>query len=85
MRTLNQRASAVMRIAGCVEVVTPSGTTGSEVGGCFLARNAKEGIPVIPSLNDPSSASEIRQDPAGNEYQHPATPAGREGKPGCAR
>ena len=71
------------RPLGCVEVVTPRGT-GNETGGYFQARFAKEGIPVIPSLNDPSSASDqYRRGPT--YYQHPATPAGQEGKPGCAR
>jgi hypothetical protein len=69
------------RPLGCVEVVTPHGT-GNELGGYFLARNAKEGIPVIPSLNDPSSASEYGRR---REYQNPATPPGQEGKPGCNR
>lgn len=71
------------RPLGCVEVVTPLGT-GNETGGYHQARFAKEGIPVMPSLNDPSSASDqYRRGPT--YYQHPATPAGREGKPGCAR
>ena len=70
------------RPLGCVETATPSGT-GNELGGYFLARNAKEGIPVIPSLNDPSSASEFGKR---HDYvQHQATPAGQEGKPGCNR
>ena len=71
------------RPLGCVEVVTPHGT-GNEIGGHFQGRNAREGIPVIPSLNNPSSANETyRRGPS--YYQHPATPAGQEGKPGCAR
>jgi hypothetical protein len=71
------------RPLGCVEVVTPRGT-GNETGGYFQGRNAREGIPVIPSLNDPSSASDQwRRGPT--YYQHPATPVGQEGKPGCAR
>jgi hypothetical protein len=71
------------RPLGCVETVTPRGT-GNETGGYFQARNAREGIPVIPSLNNPSSANETyRRGPS--YYQHPATPAGQEGKPGCAR
>jgi hypothetical protein len=71
------------RPLGCVEVVTPRGT-GNETGGHFQARNAREGIPVIPSLNNPSSANEQwRRGPT--YYQSPATPAGQEGKPGCAR
>jgi hypothetical protein len=71
------------RPLGCVEVVTPRGT-GNELGGHFQGRNAREGIPVIPSLNNPSSAADhLRKGPT--YYQHPATPAGQEGKPGCAR
>jgi hypothetical protein len=69
------------RPLGCVEVVTPRGT-GNELGGYHQARNAREGIPVIPSLNDPASAAE--QWRRGPTY-HQATPAGQEGKPGCAR
>ena len=71
------------RPLGCVEVVTPSGT-GNELGGYFQARFAKEGIPVIPDLNDPTSAAEqMRRGPT--NYQSPRTPPGQEGKPGCAR
>jgi hypothetical protein len=71
------------RPLGCVEVVTPSGT-GNELGGYHQARFAKEGIPVIPDLNDPTSAAEqMRRGPT--NYQSPSTPAGQEGKPGCAR
>jgi hypothetical protein len=71
------------RPLGCVEVVTPSGT-GNEAGGYFQARFAKEGIPVIPDLNDPTSAAEqMRRGPTND--QSPRTPPGQEGKPGCAR
>jgi hypothetical protein len=71
------------RPLGCVEIVTPNGT-GNELGGYHQARNAREGIPVMPSLNDPSSAADhLRKGPT--YYQHPATPAGQQGKPGCAR
>ncbi|HEX2828212.1 MAG TPA: hypothetical protein VHP37_17795 [Burkholderiales bacterium] len=73
------------RPLGCVEVVTPSGTTGSEVGGYFLARNAPEGIPVIPSLNDPTSASDNHQRGTAVYHQSEKTPVGQEGKPGCNR
>ena len=71
------------RPLGCVEVVTPSGA-GNEMGGYFQARFAREGIPVIPSLNDPSSANEQWRRGA-SYYQSPKTPAGQEGKPGCNR
>jgi hypothetical protein len=71
------------RPLGCVEIVTPNGT-GNELGGYHQARYAREGIPVMPSLNDPSSAADhLRKGPT--YYQHPATPAGQVGKPGCAR
>ena len=71
------------RPLGCVEIVTPNGT-GNELGGYHQARYAREGIPVMPSLNDPSSAAEhLRKGPT--YYQHPATPAGQQGKPGCQR
>jgi hypothetical protein len=71
------------RPLGCVEIVTPRGT-GNELGGYHQARNAREGIPVMPSLNDPASAADhLRKGPT--YYQHPATPPGRQGKPGCAR
>ena len=72
------------RPLGCAETVTPSGT-GNELGGHFQGRNAREGIPVIPSLNDPSSASDHYQKGPNMYYQSPRTPAGQEGKPGCAR
>jgi hypothetical protein len=67
------------RILGCVEVVTPH--TGGELGGSFQARNAKHGIPVIPSLNNPSSASDNYQ--RGVAIYHQTTPVGQKGKPGC--
>jgi hypothetical protein len=71
------------RPLGCVEVVAPGGT-GNELGGHFQGRFARDGIPVMPSLNDPTSAAEHgRRGPT--YYQHPATPAGQMGKPGCAR
>ena len=69
------------RPLGCVEVVAPSGT-GNELGGHFQARNAREGIPVIPSLNDPTSAAEHNR--RGPVY-HQVTPVGQAGKPGCNR
>lgn len=71
------------RPLGCAEVVTPRGT-GNESGGYFQARFAKHGIPVIPNLNDPRSASDYwRRGPAYD--QSPKTPPGQEGKPGCAK
>jgi hypothetical protein len=72
------------RPLGCVEVVAPSGT-GNEMGGYFQARFAKEGIPVIPSLNDPSSASDNYQRGTAVYHQSSRTPPGQEGKPGCNR
>jgi hypothetical protein len=71
------------RPLGCVEFVTPN--SGGNGGFSYAAASkAKEGIPVIPSLNVPSSASDQnRKGPT--YYQHPATPAGQEGKPGCQR
>jgi hypothetical protein len=76
------------RPLGCVEVVVPS-DGGAPAGAYYQASRAKEGIPVIPSLNDPSSANGRAATLAGwaaggDYYQHPATPAGQEGKPGCA-
>jgi hypothetical protein len=70
------------RPLGCVEVVTPNGT-GNEMGGYFLARDIAEGIPVIPSLNDPSSASDNSQRSV--DIYHQGVPTGQEGKAGCAR
>ena len=69
------------RPLGCVETVTPSGT-GNELGGHFQGRYAREGIPVIPSLNDPSSAADHNR--KGPVYEQ-VTPPGQEGKPGCQR
>ncbi|HEX2828213.1 MAG TPA: hypothetical protein VHP37_17800 [Burkholderiales bacterium] len=64
---------------GCAEVVTPSAPV---AGFAFAnAARAKEGTPVIPDLNNPSSASDFGRRRA--YEQHPATPPGREGKPGC--
>ena len=71
------------RPLGCVEVVTPTGT-GNEMGGYHQARFAKEGIPVIPNLNDPTSAAEQMRRGA-THYQSTRTPPGQEGKPGCNR
>jgi hypothetical protein len=80
-----QDGTGAERPLGCVEVITPN--TGED--GYFQARFAKEGIPVMPDLNNPSSASGRRATLAGagrvSYYQHPATPAGREGKAGCAQ
>jgi hypothetical protein len=71
------------RPLGCVEVVTPRGT-GNEIGGYHQARFAREGIPVIPDLNDPRAAADYwRRGPTYD--QSPKTPPGREGKAGCAR
>lgn len=71
------------RPLGCVEIVTPNGT-GNELGGHFQARFARDGIPVMPNLNDPTSAMEIWRKGPTNE-QSPKTPPGQEGKPGCQR
>ena len=69
------------RPPGCVEVIVPSG--GGDGGGAYYAASrAKDGIPVIPSLNDPSSAADHNR--KGPVYEQ-ATPAGQEGKPGCQR
>ena len=70
------------RPLGCVEVVTPS-SGGNELGGSFFARFAKEGIPVIPDLNDPSGVSDSRPDRTGKAHQ--ATPPGQEGSNKCVR
>jgi hypothetical protein len=71
------------RPLGCVEVITPS--RGGDAAGAYAAASkAKEGIPVIPDLNDPRSASDQnRRGPT--YYQHPNTPPGQAGKPGCQR
>jgi hypothetical protein len=61
-----QDGSYSHRPLGCVEVVTPTGT-GNELGGHFQGRNARAGIPVMPSLNDPSNANETYR--RGKEYQ----------------
>jgi hypothetical protein len=53
---------------GCFEVVTPS-SGGNTHGGFFFARFAQNGIPVMPSLNDPVSANDTRPDQAGKEHQ----------------
>lgn len=77
-----QEGYAADRLLGCVEVITPSG--GGGLGGTFQARNAPEGTPVIPNLNDPGSAADYwRRGPT--NYQHRATPPGQEGRPGCQR
>lgn len=75
------------RPLGCVEVVVPS-SGGPAAGSFYQASRAKEGIPVIPDLNNPSSGNgrNATLASAGRDYDHhPATPPGQEGKPGCAR
>ena len=73
------------RPLGCVEVIAPS-DGGHAAGAFYQASRAKEGIPVIPDLNNPSSANGRAATLAGRDYyQHPATPPGQEGKPGCAQ
>jgi hypothetical protein len=69
------------RPLGCVEVVTPRGT-GNELGGHFQARFARAGIPVMPSLRDPSSANETRPDQTGKNYQ-PIPPGTTSSTPPC--
>src|SRR5215207_7988279 len=44
------------RPLGCVEVIVPS-SGGHAAGSFYQASRAKEGIPVIPDLNNPSSAT----------------------------
>jgi hypothetical protein len=68
------------RPLGCAEVIVPS-EGGAAAGAYYQASRAKEGIPVIPDLNNPSSASDFGRRRA--YEQHPATPPGQEGKPGC--
>ena len=69
------------RPLGCVEVVTPSGT-GNELGGYHQARYHLAGIPVMPSLSDPSSAGEVRDYRTINEYQ-PLPPGWTSPTPPC--
>lgn len=69
------------RPLGCVEIVTPR-STGNETGGYHQARYARAGIPVIPNLNDPASASELSR--KGPTY-HQVTPPGQEGTNKCRR
>lgn len=69
---------------GCVEVIVPAQPS---VGFAYAnAARAREGIPVIPDMNNPSSANSRNATwaSAGKDfYQHPATPPGQEGKIGC--
>ena len=72
------------RPLGCVETIAPS-SGGHSAGAFYQASRAKEGIPVIPDLNVPSSANgrnaTLAGWRAGGDYdQHPATPPGQEGK-----
>jgi hypothetical protein len=70
------------RPLGCVEVIVPS-SGGHAAGSFYQASKAKEGIPVMPDLNNPSSANGRNATLAGargDYYQHPATPPCQEGK-----